>query len=618
MALTSSLGALCLAAIFCIACAACGRAILKAAGLEPDGSLEQYLCSIGIAVAAYEAGVALAEFAVRPRLAVVIALILLLAGAVPGLRGAWQAIAGIFGRIKDGSRTEHALAAAFCALVLFQGLVAVAPLTGSDALHYHFTFPLLTLRDGFVPTFSLVHSFFTGQGHLLILTGLALHSEKLSLALIFLGGVLAAAASACLARKWLSREWAWLCALCSLLTPVVFWQASTAGAPDILMAFFAAIGVLVVARARNENRFAITILAGAFAGSLAGAKYTGCLFACALMLAFLVEARSFRRLGLFFSAALAAGMWPYVRNMLWIHDPVFPFLLKWFAPGEMNSFTLASVLADTGASALRSIPQTFLFPLFAAVDQAHPGFWQFFGPLPLTFLLFSVLAWRNTPVWRVASIVWLTSSVLVCLSSGMLRFLLPVFPVALAAALAGAASLRRADWPMARALSSASIAALLALCIGGALFYGRLAALASVGLLSRESYLELRAPDYGRVSFINQTLVGQGSEGKALVFLQHLYYLRVPFVSGNPNHNWNIDPQRYASAEAWDALFRAENIRWVVRAPDYPLEVAAPLQQLESEGRLVPVARAEVSDFDGLRLYGARKTAPVVILSVKE
>jgi hypothetical protein len=331
-----------------------------------------------------------------------------------------------------------------------------------------------------------------------------------------------------------------------------------------------------------------------------------------------VEARSFRRLGLFFSAALAAGMWPYVRNALWSQDPVFPFLLKWFAPGEMNSFTLASVLADTGASGSRSIPQMFLFPLYAAVDQAHAGFWQFFGPLPVTFVLFSVLAWRNTPIWRAASIVWLASSVLVGLSSGMLRFLLPVFPVALAAAFAGAASLRRPDWPMARALSSASIAALLALCIGGALFYGGSATMASIGLLSRESYLELRAPDYGRVSFINKTLAGQGSEGNALVFLQHLYYLRVPFVSGNPNHNWHIDPQRYASAEAWEGRFHTENIRWVVRAPGYPPEVDAPLQQLESEGRLVPVARAEVSDFDGLRLYGVRKTTPVVILRVKE
>jgi hypothetical protein len=154
--------------------------------------------------------------------------------------------------------------------------------------------------------------------------------------------------------------------------------------------------------------------------------------------------------------------------------------------------------------------------------------------------------------------------------------------------------------------------------LGGVLFYGRSAAATSVGLLPREEYLKQRAPDYETISFINQTLAEQGSEAKTLVFLQHLYYLRVPFVSGNPNHNWNIDPQRYASTEAWDALFRAEKIRWVVRAPDYPAAVAAPLWQLEQEGRLVPVSRADVSVFDGMRLFGARKITPVVILRVKE
>jgi hypothetical protein len=200
----------------------------------------------------------------------------------------------------------------------------------------------------------------------------------------------------------------------------------------------------------------------------------------------------------------------------------------------------------------------------------------------------------------------------------MLRFLLPAFPIALAVAFAGASFLERSDWRIARALSFASIGALLLLCMGGALLYGRSAVEASVGLLSRDDYLKQRSPDYGRVSFVNQTLVGQESEAKTLVFLQHLYYLRVPFVSGNPNHSWNIDPQRYASAEAWNGFFRAEKIRWVVRAPDYPPAVAAPLQQLEDEGRLVPVSRADVNDFDGLRLAGARKTTPVVILRVRE
>src|SRR5260370_33654823 len=98
----------------------------------------------------------------------------------------------------------------------------MAPLTGSDALHYHFTAPLLTLRNGFAPNFNLANSFFTGQGHLLILTGLALGSEIFSLALIFLGGVLPASAGDCVALMLVSRGWAWLCDLGHLLTPVAF------------------------------------------------------------------------------------------------------------------------------------------------------------------------------------------------------------------------------------------------------------------------------------------------------------------------------------------------------------------------------------------------------------
>src|SRR6266404_5079587 len=206
MALSASLAALCCAAIFGLACAALGHQILARARLAQENELEHLLCSCAVGVICYEAIVALGEFVAPPRTAVVVALALLLGGGVLGMRGVWRSVAAIFGRITAGSRSEHGLAVAAGLVLLFDGLAAMAPLTGSDALHYHFTAPLLTLRNGFAPNFNLVNSFFTGQGHLLILTGLALDSEKFSLALIFLGGVLAAAASACLARRWLSRE----------------------------------------------------------------------------------------------------------------------------------------------------------------------------------------------------------------------------------------------------------------------------------------------------------------------------------------------------------------------------------------------------------------------------
>jgi hypothetical protein len=617
MALLASFVSLCVAAAFCIFCAGLGHRLLTLARLPFENALALLLCSIAVGVIAYETAVAVFEFFGHPRFAVYLPLVALLLIGAAGLSNVFQILGGLLRRVRGGSRQEHVLAAAAACVASFAGFVAVAPLTGSDALRYHLTSQALVLRDGFVPHFWLVNSFFAGQGHLLILTGLALHSERLSLALIFAGGVLAAAACACLARQWLSREWAWLVALAFLLTPVVFWQVSTAGAPDIWMAFFATTGVLAITRARMESHLALSVLAGVLAGALAGAKYTGCFFAAALMLAFVVETRSLRRLVGFLCAALAVGIWPYARNLAWARDPVFPFLLKWFTHGPLNSFTLASVLADTGASRSRSIVHLFLLPVFAAVDRAHVGFWEFFGPLPLAFIFLVILAFRNTPSWRAAGIVWLASSVLVAVSSGMLRFLLPVLPIALAAVFAGVAQLQRSDWRFARALSFASIAALLLFYSSAVLFYGRSAAEASLGLLSREEYLKQRAPDFDKVSFINRTLAGRGSEGKALVFLQHMYYLQVPFVSGNPDNNWEIDPQRYASPAAWEALFLSEHIRWVVRAPEYPPAIAPALRQLEEQGRLIPEARADVNDFEGMRVLGVRKATSLVILRVK-
>jgi hypothetical protein len=617
MALIASLSALLAAAIFCLACAGLGEILLKAAGLRAQSTAEQFLRCVAVGTIAYETVLGALLFVLHPRFAVPAVLIALAVSGSLGFRRAMRTVAEMVRRIFAGSRAERAVSAVTAGVLLLAGLAATAPLTGSDALHYHFTSQLALLRNGFAPDFSLVHTFFAGQGHLLILTGLALHSEKCSLALIFLGGVLAAASAACLARCWVSREWAWLCALIFLLTPVVFWQISTAGAPDIWMAFFATLAVLTISSLSSDPRWASVLLCGAFAGAIAGAKYTGCFFAVSLLAAFSFETRSLRRLAGFFGMALAAGMWPYLRNTLWSHDPLFPFLLRWLAPERVNAFTLASIRADTGAASHASWTQALLFPVFAGIHSAHTGFWEFFGPLPLAFLPLIFLAVRRTPLWRAAGIFLVLSGLLVAFSSAMLRFLLPTLPVALAAAIAGADVLSQRPWPLARFLSRASIGALLLLCAGGAVYYAAPSLQASLGLISRETYLQQRAPDYGRTSFINQHIASLGGAGKTLVFLQHLYYLQVPFVNGNPDSSWDMDPQRYASTNAWLDLFRSRGIRWVVRAPEYPSEIAAPLQNLEKRGVLIPAASGSAIDFTGMRIAGIRQSSPIVILQVQ-
>lgn len=616
MALIGSLGALAGAGVFLVLAAACGNRILRACKVTWENDLEKLLFQAAAGVIAFEGVLALALWSGRVRAAVYCALLLL---AMAGVFLLGETLA-LLRRLLHGSRASRGidklLLLAIGLVLLFAGLAAVAPLTGSDALHYHFTAASLLLRAGFRPEFSLAHSFWTGQGHLLILTGLALGGEKLALALLLAGGALAAAVAGCLARKWMPRTWAIATALAFLLTPVVFWQMTAAGAPDLWMAFFVPLGVLSVARANEDAAVGHVIIAGLLAGAIAGTKYTGCIFAGSLALVLLIGVRSPKRLAVFFASALAAGIWPYIRNFAWTGDPVFPFAMRWLAPQQIHAQTVASLLSDTRAGVPKVWWHALDFPLFGSFHEPSPGFWHFFGPLCLAFAPLVAVARRKTPLWRCALVVWILGGVAVGVTSDMTRFLLPVFPVALAAAFAGAAHLRESKWKAAGALACASIAVFSIFGAGGMLLYNRGAVSAAAGLIPRDAYLRQRGPDYAKAEFVNRTIGPVFTDGTVLVFFRHLYYLRVPFMSGDPENSWAVDSKRLQTGAAWREFFREHRVRWVARAPGYPEAIAAPLRELEASGVLVPFARDQVEDIAGMRIQGQRIRVEIVVLRV--
>jgi Protein of unknown function (DUF1420) len=618
MALATSCAALLAAGLVAMIATALGHRLLRLSALEFSCATEHLLCSVALGVICVEILFFVTQILDHIRTGVVIVLILSLLLGIADIARVFAKASGIAHRALSGSRPEKVLIALTATVLLVEGFAAMAPLTGSDALHYHFTAQLLILRSGFHPTFFLSHSFLCGQSHLLVLAALALGSEQLAMGLLFLGGVLAAAAGACLARHWTDRRWSWMVALVFLVTPVVFWQISSAGAPDVWMAFFATLGVIVISRCKERPHTSHAVLAGALAGAVAGAKYTGCIVAASMALAYFREVRSAAKSFMFLAAALGAGVWPYARNFAWTGDPMFPFLMRWLAPGKVNAYTLASYLADTGASEHRGVRQILEFPFFAAIDPAHLGFWQFLGPLVLAFAPLLVLVVRNTPAWRAALTVWIASALGIGWSSGMTRFLLPVLPIALAAVLSGVAQRRIAGWPAARYLAAGSLCGFLLFGAAGLLVYERSALSAAAGLTSREDYLRAHAPEYEKAQFINHTLAGREREGKVLVFLRPTYYLGVPFLYGDPSASWAVDPARLQTPAEWREMFREKDIRWVVRSREYPAAIAGPLNALETEGKLVPIARAEVSDFQGMRLSGERQLRPVVILEVQE
>jgi hypothetical protein len=483
-------------------------------------------------------------------------------------------------------------------------------------MHYHFAVPHLVLSQGWHPIFFLTHSFLTGQGHLLILVGLGLGSERLALGFLFLGGALAALAAACLARRWMPSAGAWLVALTFVLTPVVFWQMSTAGAPDLWMAFYALLSLLMIARFVESHAKVYCWLAGSFAGAIAGTKYTGCVIAGSLALALLLESRSMRALGIFFAAALSAGIWPYARNMVWTGDPVFPFLAARLQPGNYNAYAMAAILADTGGSGKWHVSDLLRFLMFAAIDEKNIGLWQFLGPICLVFAPLLFFAWRKTVLWRSCLVVWIVSTAGIELSSGMMRFAVPVYPLALAAVMAGLFSMPVREWKLVRTLAWTTLVGFLMLGAGGLLMYGRAAAVAAIGAQSREDYLAAHAADFGKARFVNDEL--RGRPGKALIFFQHVYHLQVPYVYGNPDGSWAVNPDKLQNSREWEEFFQKEQIRWVVKAPQYPKALAESLRKLEAEGLLVAIASGEVEDFSGNRIRGVRERILVEILQVQE
>jgi hypothetical protein len=258
------------------------------------------------------------------------------------------------------------------------------------------------------------------------------------------------------------------------------------------------------------------------------------------------------------------------------------------------------------------------FPFFAGIDPLHIGFWQFLGPLVFAFAPLILLAVWNSPSWRAAITIWVLGALGIGASSGMTRYLLPVLPIALAAVVAGVSALACTGWRITRVVSMASIAGFAAFGLGGLLVYDSPLLSVAVGLTSPGEYLRVRVQAYEQVEFLNQTLAGNKEGGNTLVFLRHLYYLRIPFLYGDPEASWAVDPARLQSPQEMLALLHAHNVRWVMRAPEYPASIAAPLHELEAQGRLIPIAQTKILDLQGMRISGYRELTSIVIFRVTE
>ena len=605
--------------IVSILLAGAGKRVLRLLRVEISNALDAFLYSLVLGAVLLELAVSAGELLPNVRFGVIAAACLVGAAGLTGARGAFRDLAALWQGFRSRLPLEQALACGLFAVLGLMGLASLAPLTGSDALHYHFTTQELYLRYGFHPDWNLLHGFFCALGHQLILAGLAFGSDRLAMGLIFLGGVAATFATFRTAQQWTTGAWPYAVALAFALTPVTFWQISVAGAPDIWMCAQLPLSVLAILQAQRTQTFAPCILAGILAGALAGSKYTGILMAGALLVAFAVELRSVQKCLAFFSSAVVIGVWPYLRNWIWTGDPIFPFFFSRRHDLTGNLDAIASILRDTGASNRHELGRVLRFPIFAVADSDGLAAWQFLGPLVLAFAPVALLSVRKSPLWRVVLIVWLIVSLGVGATSGIPRFLLPVLPLALSAAVGGVVLLTQQRFRVLRAVTILSVAGFCVAGFGAMVLYSRAAWSVALGRQTPESYLRVHGPDFGRCEFVNEHLSALSRadpSARALIFFRHLYYLHVPFVAGDALDSWEMSPAALSTDQAWRNLFVRRHIRWVVKAPDYPEEFSTSLKRLESDGILKPCASGTVESIQGFRMNGHLASEPIVILCV--
>ena len=601
---------------FFLGFASLGNLILRTLKWKMASDGEHVLVAIAVGLISAEVLLFLIQTTQLVKLGSVAIAALLCALLLEERKPIWAQVRGVLRQVVPSSTLGWAFFVLIVIVASLEFLASQAPLTGSDALHYHFTAQKQILELGFHPNFSDSNSFLCGQHHLLILLGLALGSERLALGFIFFGGILTAAALVYLISQSASWRIGAGFSLLFLLTPVVFWQISTSGAPDIFMAFLTCVTLLVLRKEEQIQSWRQVLLAGFLTGGIAGAKYTGCVIAAALVVAVAIEFRSVMQVSLFIFGLLCSGIWTYLRNLAWTGNPVFPFLSAKLSPHLVTTYGLAHLASSTGASTAHHPWQLIPFVLLAGAQEQNPGLWDFFGPTVVVLAPLMLFGFKNTRAWRIPILFWFLSGLGIFFASGLPRFLLPVFPIALSCVAAGFETSLRQRWTIASRVVALLLILITVAGAGGLAIYVQKPLLAAIGLQNKRTYLEQRTQDYEIVEATNRLLSGLENRQKALVFVRHLYYLDIPYLNGNPDTSFEVDPKHLRTTQEWKAFLEGKRIGYVVRSPDYPEAIATPLREMEESGDLIPFAQAVVQNFQGKRIDEELVGVPVVILKV--
>jgi hypothetical protein len=296
-------------------------------------------------------------------------------------------------------------------------LAALTPPTDWDGLFYHLTWPAWALDAGRIgpPPVAVPHFSFPGLMESLFLLAMAVLDDVAAKLVHWLFALLLGGLVYRLTKRHIGTELGWGAVVALYATPMVGVLAGWAY-NDLALAFFQIAALYAVLTARSQSECRWLALAGMFAGLAMGLKYTSVI--CPVVLTLLIARdgmqqrcgwrQGLARVALFAGTALAVASPWYVRNWLFVGNPVYPFAYSVFG-GAGWSRWLAEWYAQAGTGMGGDVGQILALPVTLTLGLRDMNYYDGrTGPLFLAALpaVLAVAAFDRRKPRAVASLLW--------------------------------------------------------------------------------------------------------------------------------------------------------------------------------------------------------------------
>ena len=476
--------------------------------------------------------------------------------ALAAARAAWKSAEPL-------ARASAVLVAVIAVLALIHSL---SPPWDYDGLMYHLVGPRTFLAAGRI--FPIPESFFLNgpfTGEMLFTIGMSFGDDVFPRLLHFTWGVLLVAATYAAGRRWAGRRGGWLSAAALLSVPALPVWAAFAYV-DVTWSVFEFLSLMggVIWWSTRSPRW--LILGGLMAGLAMGTKYLGLMGFGVLGL--FVAAASIKpggwkpmlRSSLTFGipALLVASPW-YIKNLVWLGNPVFPLFFGARGWSESHLEMYSSFLASFGVG--RRWVDYLLLPW--NMYARHAAFGATLNRIDLPGLIFPVILLypflkKDRAVSTLLGVAAVRGAAWAA-GSQQIRFLLPIYP-ALALAAAYVADrwkpTPRSRFPWALLLPSLATAFLLiTVFYQGVVVFAQIRPLpAIVGVESRRVFLERSVGDFTAVMFAQEAL----PPGSRVLMIGDARAYYCPTVCQWPDHfAWVAEIGRLDGVEALSTWFNS-------------------------------------------------------------